>query len=333
MIDSISRKLTLGDPDVVTGPIPDKSVGLHGPYHLPNPPGHDYVPTIKDKYIFSKNNNCTLQRPANYTGHVLAQSSTLPAANIVRSFAFGMKQTDPLCQSGISSTGLMSGPAMFCLSNRRLLYAAAALGVVHDLNDQSQIFFDKHSHEVTCITVDPSQRYVASGEFGDIYDKNLNHYNICLGLDAKICIWQSHDGDLVRQIGKGFFRSAVCALCFSYDARYIGGVGCDEKHTMGIWNAMTGVLITRTTLGNDIPPQIKLVAWCPEPQCTSYINRDHEDLNDLFVTGGHKNLKFWSFKRPASSDGDASEKEYLSMKQATFGKCQKGVLRGKVSKL
>ena len=109
-MNSISRKLTLGDPDVVTGPIPDKTVGLHGPYHYPNPPGHDYVPTIKDKYIFSKNNNSTFQRPANYTGQVLAQSSTPPAASVVRSFVFGMKQNDPSCQT-VSSTGLMSGPA------------------------------------------------------------------------------------------------------------------------------------------------------------------------------------------------------------------------------
>lgn len=91
---------------------------------------------------------------------------------------------------------------------------------------------------------------------------------------------------MIRQIGAGFFLRAVNAVCFSFDALYICAIGCDEKHTMGIWNARTGSLILSRTAGNDIPPQIKTLLWAPEPQNTKFINQSFEGTCDLFVTLG-----------------------------------------------
>jgi WD40 repeat protein len=103
----------------------------------------------------------------------------------------------------------------------------------------------------------------------------------------KVLIWETSTGNVVRSIGDGFFSRGVCAVCFSYDAKYICAVSCDEKHTFGIWDATNGNLITKATAGNDNPPQIRTVMWCPSPQYTGYISKEHDGHNDLFITGGY----------------------------------------------
>jgi hypothetical protein len=143
------------DPDIVRGPVPDKAVGLHGPYHYPNPPGKDYVTRIKDKYTFPKSSN-TMQRPANYTGDDLIRSSALPSARISLGYAFGMK----------TMKDLHSGPALHCIRDNHIVYCTAALGVVHNLQENSQVLFNGHDLEITCVTVDPSGRYAATGQIG-----------------------------------------------------------------------------------------------------------------------------------------------------------------------
>lgn len=37
------------------------------------------------------------------------------------------------------------------------------------------------------------------------------------------------------RLGAGFFMRAVCAVAFSYDAKYLCAIGCDDHHALGIW--------------------------------------------------------------------------------------------------
>jgi WD40 repeat protein len=111
--------------------------------------------------------------------------------------------------------------------------------------------------------------------------------NLCvLGKRPSLYLWDAHTAEFVKEIGKGFFARAVCAATFSHDTAYVYAAGCDDKHSLGIWDVHTGVLVCETTLCNGIPPQIRSLVAAPDLQYTTYINSKHDGLNDCFVTSG-----------------------------------------------
>lgn len=99
-------------------------------------------------------------------------------------------------------------------------------------------------------------------------------------------LWNAHTAEFVKEIGKGFFSRAVCAATFSHDTAYVCAAGCDDKHSMGVWDVHTGLLVCETTLCNGIPPQIRSLVCAPDLQYTAFINSKHDGLNDCFVTSG-----------------------------------------------
>jgi hypothetical protein len=95
---------------------------------------------------------------------------------------------------------------------------------------------------------------------------------------------------------------AVCAIEFSHDSRLLCAIGCDDKHSMGIWQISTGLLLAETTSANGLPPQVRCIRWSPGPQDSSYISQEHTGLDcDIICTVGERHLKFWSFLRPDRS--------------------------------
>ena len=108
------------------------------------------------------------------------------------------------------------------------------------------------------------------------------------GKRPSLYLWDAHTAEYVKEIGKGFFSRAVCAATFTHDTAYVCAVGCDDKHSMGIWDVHSGVLICETTLCNGIPPQIRSLVAAPDFQFTAYVNSKHDGLNDCFVTSGRR---------------------------------------------
>lgn len=125
----------------------------------------------------------------------------------------------------------------------KVIYSTAAVGVIHNLSTNTQRTFCGHDDDITCISLAPeSFGLVATGQ---------------LGRTPYICVWDcscvptsqdkhprlsrfNHsypvsDTGLVCTLGKGFFQRGVCAVCFTYDAKYICGIGCDDHHALGIW--------------------------------------------------------------------------------------------------
>ena len=110
---------------------------------------------------------------------------------------------------------------------------------------------------------------------------------------------------LISTLGVGFFERGVCAVEFSFDAKYIAGVGCDDKHRIGIWDTFSGLILSDSVCQNGIPPQIKDLCWAPAPQYTGYISNTTSGLCDVFCSVGENHIKFWSFKRPAEVSGSS----------------------------
>jgi hypothetical protein len=86
---------------------------------------------------------------------------------------------------GLRLAELYSGQALYCLhgggqgsrekeQGHIVVYGASSLGVIHDLVTNTQLFFDKHDDELTCITVDPSCNYVLSGQLGQSVSQGVS---------------------------------------------------------------------------------------------------------------------------------------------------------------
>ena len=96
------------------------------------------------------------------------------------------------------------------------------------------------------------------------------------------------------RIGKGFFDRGICAICFSEDAKFLAGVGCDDHHSMGIWEVglgycifscsstqicphtlsqvSSGTMLVTSTCQNGLPPMIKGLCWSDNHDSTGDLN-------------------------------------------------------------
>ena len=199
-----------------------------------------------------------------------------------------------------------------------IVYAAASLGIVHNLATNKQLFFDAHDDDVTCITVSNDGLYAATGQ---------------MGKTPRVYIWSTNiprsqaKKPLNVIIDHEFFQRGVCALIFSFDNAYIVCIGCDDKHTLGIFDTNTSEKICHCPSQAGIPPQIKWINYCASQQFTEYINREQTGLCDLFVTAGVNHIRLWSFRRPTthttkagSSSSSSPSDAVLHCKNCTIGK-------------
>jgi len=262
----------------------------------------------------------------------IPRSDSLPSHHLVRKHVFGLSTTH---YSGNTLHVLPYIPDAFQdLRNRRgalssqhpttprsnpdfidnavVLYTSAALGVVHNLSTNSQIFFDRHTDDVTCVALSSDGSLAATG---------------CVGKAAVIHIWRTNISsdpaqDLIRTIGPGPFDRGVCAVEFSWDNRYIVGIGCDDTHTMTIFEVSSGNKVIDVSCTHGIPPQIRWLTYCPGQQHTEYVTREHAGLCDLFATAGDHHIRIWSFRRPVrgSAGGGVGEVAALAYKGCTMGK-------------
>ena len=172
--------------------------------------------------------------------------------------------------------------------SRALVYASAAVCVVHDLNKNRQAFFVEHTDNISCLTVSIDGTLAASGQVG-----------------RKPCVhvWRTEShrdvfGDLgeeslVATIGQGFFERSVNCIAFSFDAKYLVAVSCDDKHRIGVFQVSTGLLVRDAQCQNGLPPQIRDISWAPAQQFAGYINKETSGMCDVFCTVGENHLKFW----------------------------------------
>lgn len=99
--------------------------------------------------------------PSSLPHDLFQRSNSLPKSTLSKQHVFG------LC-----AQTLYSGAPLHCLPpfrgecNHVVIYPAASLGVVHDLTSNVQSYFEGHSNDITCLSIDRSGRYVVSGQLG-----------------------------------------------------------------------------------------------------------------------------------------------------------------------
>lgn len=215
-------------------------------------------------------------------------------------------------------SGLRNSPDF--IDGATLVYSAAGLGVVHDLATNSQLFFDGHEDDVTCVTVSPDGTYAATGQVSDRPKRSAPSWRdiaadystltltaavivavavvaalvglgLQMGKQPRIYVWptnipRSESKKCIADVGAGFFERGVCAMGISWDNKYIVGVGCDDMHMMGVFEILSGALIEKASCQHGIPPQIRWINYCRSQQHTEYITRAHAGPCDMFAIAG-----------------------------------------------
>lgn len=151
-----------------------------------------------------------------------------------------------------------------------LVYSSAAVGVIHDPVTNKQSFLLGHTDDIVCVAVSADGRFVATGQIGkDPYINvwSLKHRSASTAVrssDGAYGAENDQSSCLLHTIGGKagmsplFFSRGICSVEISPNGRYVLGVGCDDKHRMGIWDiGRNCALVADTVVQNGLPPQIK----------------------------------------------------------------------------
>jgi len=231
------------------------------------------------------------------------------------------------------------------VDNHQVVFYAAATAVVMDPVTLEQRFFRGHTNDITCLTVDRTGTFIATGQQA-------------AGREPFVCIWQatrepgrdntvqvaevglirtaeaepdkvhkpyvSKQGHLFATEPKKkvasefavFYEHAIAAVEFSFDSRLMAACGEDENHTVALWNWRTGKLLAKSVTAKT-PKQAELdsnqamydIVWGGR-------HTTEADTKYHFVTYGPSQCWFWKYnkaeKRPEFALGKA--------RRATYGK-------------
>ncbi|EQC41165.1 hypothetical protein SDRG_01142 [Saprolegnia diclina VS20] len=122
------------------------------------------------------------------------------------------------------------------LSNGRIVYHVAALGVVYDSSTNTQTFFEGHDDDIVCLALHPNGSCVATGQ---------------MGKPPTIHVWELTSAKAEKATEKcislaslkGFHKRAVPALAFSTDGSKLCSIGNDDDHSLAIYKWKEGVIV------------------------------------------------------------------------------------------
>ena len=290
---TFSAKVDQGRPPIARGPLKV----AEDTYEINRSDGLVTVPLR----FLSRKSRTVLTAPSNFDVNLYKRSSAAPNLFFFREFVYGMSSTNHTSNQffAIPSSSSRS-------SNTTLIYAAAGLGIVHDLASNSQQYFEGHDNDITCITMSPDGTLAATG---------------CMNKKPVVHIWSTNDTTTPISTIK-FFERFIVGLAFTYDSKYICAIGADDAHTMAVFDVLTGLNLCITTAQHGLPPQIKSMIFSGAQQYTEYITKDHNCPCDVLVTVGEHHLRFWSFKRPSTVGTGPETGASMLWKGASLGKVQ-----------
>jgi microtubule-associated protein-like 6 len=152
-------------------------------------------------------------------------------------------------------------------SNGEVIYPASRYICVYNKKKNSQIFYEGHGTDISCIGVSSDGKLAASAE-------RSNRPNIHVW-DASTC-----EVIIVLQV---LHRRGVASIQFSRNNKFLISVGQDQDHTIALWESPSGEWSDG-----------RLHAWNkgdtnPVLFASFYYNEDF-----FFVSGGRFHVKFWN---------------------------------------
>ena len=155
-------------------------------------------------------------------------------------------------ESVIGFDGKVNGGLVLHPDGRTLIYPLGATVVVKELGDTfAQTFLQGHTDEVSCLTVSPDGRYLASGQLS------------FMGFSADIIVWDMETLKAVHRMS--LLLVNVQDLAFSPCGTYLAYLGGQDDNSLVIWDVHSGNAIC----GTPVPGLTK---------CLSYFNVDSYKL-------------------------------------------------------
>jgi microtubule-associated protein-like 6 len=151
------------------------------------------------------------------------------------------------------------------IDKNTIAYFAAAVGIVHNLETNTQKFFLGHSDEILCLAYHPERRLVVTGEKGKI---------------PAIHVWSVDTCQEVAKIA-GFHNRGVVSVAFNKDGSKIATVGLDDNHSIAVFDWEQGTLLASAQGDTNRIFDVQF-------------NKSRDaDANTEFVTVGVKHVAFW----------------------------------------
>lgn len=164
--------------------------------------------------------------------------------------------------NGAVANGLLLHPG-----DKHIIYPLGSTIVVRHLTQNTQTFLQKdgHNKSVSCLALSSTGKYLASGQ------------TTYMGFPAQVIIWNLETYEIVHKLV--LHKGKIQDLAFSPQEKYLVTLGGRDDNKIVIWDVETGEAIC----GSSAASETALT-------CRFFNNRD-----DMLVSGGHYNLRVWSF--------------------------------------
>eukprot|EP01013_Petalomonas_cantuscygni_P023165 TRINITY_DN44547_c0_g1_i1.p1 TRINITY_DN44547_c0_g1~~TRINITY_DN44547_c0_g1_i1.p1 ORF type:complete len:774 (+),score=199.39 TRINITY_DN44547_c0_g1_i1:122-2443(+) len=155
------------------------------------------------------------------------------------------------------------------IDDQRIVFHAAAVGVVHNTQTNEQHFFMGHDDDIVSLAYHPATRMVATGQQGK---------------KPSIRVWCVDDPSKELACLAGFHERAVVSLAFSADGTRLLSAGLDDEHSIAVhrWQEGNGGLEAKAKTGGAQLFDLQ------------YNQSEGADANMQFVTVGMRTVNFWT---------------------------------------
>eukprot|EP01063_Lacrimia_lanifica_P025281 TRINITY_DN33058_c0_g1_i1.p1 TRINITY_DN33058_c0_g1~~TRINITY_DN33058_c0_g1_i1.p1 ORF type:complete len:744 (+),score=249.17 TRINITY_DN33058_c0_g1_i1:56-2287(+) len=112
---------------------------------------------------------------------------------------------------------------LYWVGDKRIMYTAASVGIVHDLAEGKQAFCQDHSSTITALAFHKGRNLAATGQA-----------TVCT-----ISVWDALTQKSLAKLG-GYHKTAVCALEFAHSGDLLVSLGMDEHNSIGVYDWQQG---------------------------------------------------------------------------------------------
>ena len=221
-----------------------------------------------DESIVSKPWKGSIREPSTYSES--DHDGAIPQASLELTYVYGYRGWD--CRNNIG----------FADSVYEVVYHVAAVGIVLNTSNNTQIHNTEHEDDILCLDVHPDGHTVATG---------------AIGRKPKLVLWDANTGVTLRAIL--FHQRGISNVSFTSDGSHIVSVGMDIDGIVAVHKCATGVIIGSGKIGRGV--LINVLAFCG---------------TDTFITGGNMHMKFWDMSNKSGGRVELMSKGGLFGKQS-----------------
>eukprot|EP01038_Epipyxis_sp_PR26KG_P014953 gene14953-20114_t len=206
----------------------------------------------------------------------------------------------------------IKGQNIIISGDQRIIFPAAAVVVIMDYlsqsnanyddndvkneNEKQQSFFTGHTEDVTCLSIHPDKRIIASGQIG-------REGMILIWNSSKISHGKTSDKIMKKIVlpSKAVIRG-IRSISFSDDGRFLSVAGIEESHIMYVYEWKTGVVVASSKAGHN---EVDRFLFNPFSYVSSYSDSSDNNNNNnnnngsdyacyTLISYGGNHVKFWS---------------------------------------